>query len=47
MFIYFEYNVGVIENVKGEMKGGGIMGPFAEECVELWTRISSKASSIV
>ncbi|KAL3310324.1 60S ribosomal protein L23 [Cichlidogyrus casuarinus] len=45
-WIYFEDNAGVIVNNKGEMKGSGITGPVAKECVDLWPRIATHASSI-
>merc|ERR1712088_1097572 len=45
-FLYFEDNVGVIVNNKGEMKGSAITGPVSKECADLWPRIASHAGSI-
>merc|ERR1719469_1309760 len=35
-FLYFEDNAGVIVNNRGEMKGSGITGPVAKDCVQRW-----------
>ncbi|KAL5131191.1 60S ribosomal protein L23 [Glycine soja] len=35
VYMYFEDNVGVIVNPKGEMKGSAITGPIGKECVDL------------
>merc|ERR1712039_74043 len=45
--IYFEDNAGVIVNKKGEMMGTSISGPVAKECVDLWVRLASAATTIV
>uniref|UniRef100_A0A8C5L8I1 Large ribosomal subunit protein uL14 n=1 Tax=Jaculus jaculus TaxID=51337 RepID=A0A8C5L8I1_JACJA len=46
VFLYFEDNVVVIVNNKGEMKGSAIPGPVAKEYADLWPRIASNAGSI-
>jgi large subunit ribosomal protein L23e len=45
VFMYFEDNVGVIVNPKGEMKGSAITGPIGKECADLWPRIASAANA--
>uniref|UniRef100_A0A1B0BVQ3 Large ribosomal subunit protein uL14 n=1 Tax=Glossina palpalis gambiensis TaxID=67801 RepID=A0A1B0BVQ3_9MUSC len=35
VFIYFEYNAGVIVNNTGEMNGSAITVPIAKECADL------------
>ncbi|XP_011040396.1 PREDICTED: 60S ribosomal protein L23-like [Populus euphratica] len=45
VFIFFEDNVGVIVNLKEEMKGSVITGLIGEEYADLWSRIASAANS--
>lgn len=45
MFLYFEDNVGVTVNNKGEMKGSAVTGSVAKEGADVWPRTSSNAGS--
>uniref|UniRef100_A0A7N5J9E7 Large ribosomal subunit protein uL14 n=1 Tax=Ailuropoda melanoleuca TaxID=9646 RepID=A0A7N5J9E7_AILME len=45
VFLYFEDNVGVTVNNKGEMKGSAVTGSVAKEGADLWPRTASDAGS--
>ncbi|EFB16499.1 hypothetical protein PANDA_013434, partial [Ailuropoda melanoleuca] len=45
VFLYFEDNVGVTVNNKGEMKGSAVTGSVAKEGADLWPRTASNAGS--
>ncbi|KAK4431301.1 60S ribosomal protein L23 [Sesamum alatum] len=47
VYVYFEDNVGVIVNPKGEIKESAVSGPIGNECADLWPGIASAANAIV
>ncbi|KAI9567053.1 ribosomal protein L14 domain-containing protein [Boletus coccyginus] len=47
IFLYFEDNVGIIINNKGDMKGSVIISPITKKYADLWPHIAAKAGTVI